>query len=110
MFLDEAVGPYAAHEIVGTHHGAARVDQRQEHVERPPADLDRPSIRQQFATIADHLEPAEFADCPRLRRGRHGQTRLYRHVSELFRTNETRSGRPSRTLSPCLTDREGSDS
>src|SRR5207245_8794329 len=63
VFLDDAVRPYEAHELVFVQHRAARVDEGHQRIERPPTELDRSAIGQQLATPADDLESAKFDCC-----------------------------------------------
>jgi hypothetical protein len=51
---------HAAHDFVFAEDRAASVDEGQERIERPTAQLDRSAIRQQLAAMAHDLEPAKF--------------------------------------------------
>ena len=60
VFLDDPVRPHAAHELVLADDRAASVDEGNQRIERPTAQLDRSAIGQQLAAMAHDLEPAKF--------------------------------------------------
>jgi hypothetical protein len=57
--LDDPVGPHARHQRVLGDDGSARLDQRHQHVEGAPAELDRPAVGEQLAAMRQHPETAE---------------------------------------------------
>ncbi len=60
VFLDDAIRPHEAHELVFVEHHAARVDEGHQRIERPTTQLDRSAIGQQLAAMADDLVSAKF--------------------------------------------------
>jgi hypothetical protein len=59
IFLDDLVRPHATHELVFAEDPAARVDEGDQGIERPTAQLDRSAIGQQLAAMADDPEPTK---------------------------------------------------
>ena len=91
VLLDDPVGPYAAHQIALVDDGAARVDERQEGVERPPSRTGW-AIGQQLPALRDEREPAEFIWLLTLWAPHH-DAGLYRPVGGLLRMRLWRSPR-----------------
>ena len=60
IFLDDLVRPHAAHELVFAEDRAASVDEGQQRIERPTAQLDRSAVSQQLSAMAHDLEPAKL--------------------------------------------------
>jgi len=60
VFLDDPVRPHAAQEFVFAEDRPASVDEGDQRIERPTTQFDGSAICQQFAAMADDLEPAKF--------------------------------------------------
>ena len=73
VLFDDPAGPDAAHQLVLAQDRAARVDQRDEHVEGAPAQLERDAVCEQFAALPQQPETAELDDRRRIGTLIHGQ-------------------------------------
>ena len=69
-FLDDPPGPDAPHQLVLAEDIAMGLDERHQHVERPPTELDRLAIGEQFAAMRQDLKAAELDRGNRSHRGR----------------------------------------
>jgi hypothetical protein len=59
IFPDDPARPHARHQRVLADDGSAALDQRHQHVERAPAELDRPAVGEQLAAVRQQLEATE---------------------------------------------------
>jgi hypothetical protein len=59
VFLDDPVGPHARHQRVLADDLAARLDQRHQHIEGAPAELDRLAVSDELAAVRHHPETPE---------------------------------------------------
>jgi hypothetical protein len=59
VFLDDPVRPHPRHQRVLADDLSARLDQRRQHVEGAPAELDRLAVSKQLAAMRQHPEMSE---------------------------------------------------
>jgi hypothetical protein len=71
VLLDDPARPDAFHERILADHRSACLDQHHQHVERAPAELQRPAIGEELAAVRQDPETAEFDRCRRYWDGFH---------------------------------------
>jgi hypothetical protein len=55
IFFDDAARPHTRHQRVFADDGSVRFDQRYQHVEGAPAELDGPAVGEHLAAVWQHL-------------------------------------------------------
>jgi len=71
IFLDDPARPHAGHQRLFADDGSARFDQRHQHIEGAPAELDRPAVGKQLAAVWQHSETTECQPQRRIGGGIH---------------------------------------